>query len=392
MSWGGEGLGEKFVALVVAAACGSLLWIPAARAADGVGELEELRQAIEARRERLEAFEDRAGGLFEAIEAVDRAARALRRAASRAARDAREAGQTKLRLEREARELEGRMAATRRTLGRRAVALYKAGEIGPLRWVFSEGSLRDRVSRVQVLQLLVDHDDRLIRRYADERAQLEQARAGADQAAARRDEARERLQTRSRELEQERRTKRVLLAGVRRDRASERALLNELEAAARELEQTLDELQRDPPPAGSAGHGFAAAKGRLEPPVQGAVVRSFGRVVDAEYRTQTFRKGIDFEVALGEPVYAIAAGQVRFADWFRGYGRMVILDHGDGYFSVSGHLDDVAVEVGQAIAAGDPIGRAGETGSLLGPRLYLEIRKGSEALDPAEWLRLVPGL
>ena len=265
-------------------------------------------------------------------------------------------------------------------------------EIGPLRWVFGEGSLRDRVSRVQALQLLVDHDDRLIRRYERERSQLEELRAGAEQAAQRRDEARERLETRSRELEQERRTKRSLLAGVRRDRASERALLNELEAAARELEETLDDLQRGPPLPGSGSHGFAAAKGRLEPPVHGAVVRSFGRVVDAEYRTQTFRKGIDFEVALGEPVYAIAGGHVRFADRFRGYGRMVILDHGDGYFSVSGHLDEVGVEVGQAVAAGDPIGRAGETGSLLGPRLYLEIRKGSEALDPAQWLRLVPGL
>ncbi|MCP5057519.1 MAG: peptidoglycan DD-metalloendopeptidase family protein [bacterium] len=367
-------------------------WVAAAQEPESAEELEELREAIEARRDRLEAFEKEAGGLFDAIEAVDRAARALRRDAARAGRAAREAERAKRGLEREAEQLEERMDQTRVTLQRRAVALYKAGEIGPLRWVFGEGSLRDRVSRVQALQLLVDHDDRLIRRYADQRTQLEEARAGAARAAERRDEARDRLETRSRELEQERRNKRTLLARVRQDRAVERALLNELEAAARELEATLDDLQRAPSQPGPAGQGFAAAKGRLEPPVQGAVVRSFGRVVDAEYRTQTFRKGIDFEVALGEPVYAIARGQVRFADRFRGYGRTVILDHGDGYFSVSGHLDEVRVEVGQALAAGDPIGSAGETGSLLGPRLYLEIRNGSEALDPAEWLRLVPGL
>ncbi|MCP3984938.1 MAG: peptidoglycan DD-metalloendopeptidase family protein [bacterium] len=365
----------------------------AAAAPEPSEELRELREAIEARRDRLDAFEKQAGGLFDAIGAVDRAARALRTDASRAAEAAREAGRVKRRLERDAGELEQRMAQTRATLGRRAAALYKAGEIGPLRWIFGEGSLRDRVSRVQALQLLVDHDDQLIRRYAQERTQLEEARTGAERAAERLAEARERLETRSRELEQERRTKRKLLASVRQDRAAERALLNELEAAARELEAKLDDLQRAPPGPGTIGHGgFAAAKGRLEPPVQGSIVRSFGRVVDAEYRTQTFRKGIDFEVALGEPVYAIALGQVRFADRFRGYGRMVILDHGDGYFSVSGHLDEVGVEVGQAVAAGDPIGKAGETGSLLGPRLYLEIRKGSEALDPAEWLRLVPGL
>ncbi len=375
----------------VAAAALLLLASPAA-ARDEAVELEDLRRAIETRKERLQAYEDEAKGLFAAIEAVDRAARALRRDAERAAGDALEAERSMRRLEAEAAGLEERMDETRRGLGKRAVALYKAGEIGPLRWVFGEGSLRDRVARVQALQLLVDHDDQLIRRFEAERAQLDAARAGAARAAVRRDEARARLETRSRELEAERRTKRALLVRVRQDRASERALLNELEAAAAELEATLDELQREPSLPGIRGPSFASGKGRLEPPVPGAVVRSFGRVVDAEYRTQTFRKGVDFEVALGEPVYAVAAGQVRFADWFRGYGRMVIVDHGEGWFTVSGHLDDVEVQVGEPVGAGDPIGSAGETGSLLGPRLYFEIRKGSEAVDPAEWLRLVPGL
>jgi septal ring factor EnvC (AmiA/AmiB activator) len=71
---------------------------------------------------------------------------------------------------------------------------------------------------------------------------------------------------------------------------------------------------------------------------------------------------------------------------------MVILDHGDGYFSVSGHLDEIGVEVGEMLAGGDAIGRAGETGSLTGPRLYFEIRRGAAALDPAGWLRLAPEL
>jgi murein DD-endopeptidase MepM/ murein hydrolase activator NlpD len=115
-------------------------------------------------------------------------------------------------------------------------------------------------------------------------------------------------------------------------------------------------------------------------------------VVDAEYRTETFRKGVDFAVKRGEPVYAVAAGEVRFAGWFAGYGRMVILDHGDAYFTVSGHLDTLAVELGQQLAAGDVLGGAGETGSLTGPRLYFEIRRGAEALDPGEWLRLAPEL
>lgn len=353
-------------------------------------ELEEIQEAIADRKERLERYEREEHGLFEAIEAVDRAARALRADAARAAREADQAQREERALAKQAEGIEAQIARTEQVLGQRAVALYKAGEVGPLRLIFSEGSLADRVARVQAVQLLFDHDQRLIDRFEAERAELLVARAGAAEAAARRDLARERLEMRSQELEQERRGKRALLVRVRQDRARERALLNELEAAARELESTLDDLRRDP--SGEGAGRFAAGRGTLVPPVSGAITRSFGRVVDDEYRTQTFRKGVDFQVALGEPVYAVAGGLVRFADWFRGYGRMVILDHGDEYFTVSGHLDEISVEVGERLAAGDPIGTAGETGSLLGPILYFEIRKGSEAQDPADWLRVAPPL
>jgi septal ring factor EnvC (AmiA/AmiB activator) len=78
---------------------------------------------------------------------------------------------------------------------------------------------------------------------------------------------------------------------------------------------------------------------------------------------------------------------VRFAGWFRGFGRIVILDHGDDYFSVSGHLSEMAVAVGDRVGRGAVIGAVGDTGSLSGPQLYFEIRRGGEALDPREWLR-----
>ncbi len=372
--------GAALVAVVIAA--------PAR--AEEAPDLEELKRAIAEREAQLSAYERQEHGLFEAIEAVDRAARALRADASRAAEEARAAQREERRLTAEAAGLEKKIAATRVTLARRAVALYKAGEVGPLRWIFSEGSLADRVARVQAVQMLVDHDDRLLRRSAREREALETARAGAREAAGQQLAARKRLEERSAQLEQERRSKRDLLLRVRQDRARERALLNELTAAARELESTLDEIRRDAGP--SQDSGFAAARGRLDPPVAGGISRTFGRVIDDEYRTQTFRKGVDFDVVLGDPVYAVAAGTVRFADWFRGYGRMVIVDHGGDYFTVSGHLDEIAVEVGAPVAAGDRIGSAGETGSLTGPILYFEIRQGPEALDPQDWLRLPPPL
>jgi septal ring factor EnvC (AmiA/AmiB activator) len=355
-------------------------------------DLEALRRAITERRERVARFEREESGLFEAIEAADVAARQLAGALVRAETEAGGAEREALAREGELAKVKARLARTREVIGRRAVALYKAGELGPVAVVFSAGSLRDRIARIQALQLLLDHDQRLLARFTQERNELARARVAADRAGVERNEAQAALLARRTEAEEERRARRALLEEVRRSRARERALLNELESAARELEAKLAGLAATPsgPPPGAVP--FARLAGSLAPPVPGRVLRHFGRVLDAEYRTETFRTGVDFAVDRGEPVYAVAAGEVRFAGWFAGYGRMVILDHGDGYFTVSGHLDEIGVAVGDVLASGDPVGSAGETGSLTGPRLYFEVRRGAEALDPGGWLRLAPEL
>jgi septal ring factor EnvC (AmiA/AmiB activator) len=108
--------------------------------------------------------------------------------------------------------------------------------------------------------------------------------------------------------------------------------------------------------------------------------------VDPEFKTATLRTGIEIAAAQGTPVNAIAAGRVLFAGWFRGYGQMVILDHGSGDLSVSGYLEEVRVAAGDSVAAGQPIGSVGETGSSSGPGLYFEIRHDGKAVDPQLWL------
>jgi septal ring factor EnvC (AmiA/AmiB activator) len=369
------------------------LLAPAALAApDTSRELESLRRAIEERRERVAEYERRERGLFDAIQSIEEAVRALSADLDRSRREA-EIARARLReLRASSADLEVRLARTQRALASRAVALYKAGELGPVRMIFTAGSLRDRLRRIQTLGRLVRHDQQLLTRFRDEASALERARGEMVSAAAQRDDAARRFRTRSDQLERERRGKRELLLAVRGDRARERAVLNELEAAARALEETLGDLRESPRRrrAEAGGVPFSSLRGQLEAPVAGPLLRGFGRVLDQEFRTETFRKGVDFAVEIGDPVYSVADGEVRFAGWFRGYGKLVIIDHREDYFTVSGHLEAIEVEVGDQLRGGDRIGRAGETGSLSGPRLYFEIRKGSGALDPADWLLRAP--
>jgi septal ring factor EnvC (AmiA/AmiB activator) len=274
-------------------------------------------------------------------------------------------------------------------MSRRAVALYRAGDVGAIQMLFSAGGLREFLSRVYALRLLLGHDVELIARHRSESEALAAAESRAREASARRDQAVAGLRERSAELRAERSAKRQLVARLHADRTRERTALVELETAARALEETLSGLRDSSgrPRVVVDGPPFASLQRELAPPVDAAIASEFGRVVDAEFRTETFRKGVEFDVALGTAVRAVAAGQVRYAGWFRGYGKLVILDHGEDYFTVSGHLAEIEVEAGDEVSGGEEVGRVGETGSLSGPRLYFEIRRGSEPLDPREWLR-----
>ena len=382
--------------LAVALLALGLAWAPGVRAGDvddqRTRELEEVRRAIEQRRERVEAFERRERGLLEILEEVDRAASRISREARLARRRAREARAQLAALEGREEEIAARQLRTRRAMSARAVALYKTGDAGPVTALFSAGSLQEFLARSRALRLLLDHDRTLLERYASDADALLTTRQQTRVAAAENERASAVAAARAQELAAERDSKRLILGQVRQDRASERAALQELEAAALALEETLERLRgRDSGGRGaSSAEPFASRQGRLTPPVVAPVARGFGRVVDDEFRTETFRKGVDFAAAAGAPVRAVAPGEVRFAGWFRGYGRIVILDHGDGYFTVSGHLDDIDVTVGDLVGAGDDLGAVGETGSLSGPRLYFEIRQGAEPLDPAEWLETAP--
>ncbi len=370
-----------------------LLLAPTARGADSdaerAKELEAVRAAIEERRARVEAFERRERGLLETLEEIEQSADKLGRQTARARERASAARDALRSLEGREEEIAARQSRTRDAMARRAVALYKTGEAGPVQALFSSGSLPEFLARSRALRVMLEHDQRLLAHYAEGTAALARTREEAAAAAAENEHALALATARGAELAAERRERRRILGEVREDRAVERAALQELEAAAVALEETLRSLRgrRGSSEVRESLIDFAARRGDLPSPVDAPLERGFGRVVDDEFRTETFRKGVDFGGRIGQPVRAVAPGEVRFAGWFRGYGRMLILDHGGGYFTVLGHLDELLVDVGDGVGEEEVVATMGETGSLSGPRLYFEIRRGAEPLDPAEWLR-----
>ena len=130
----------------------------------------------------------------------------------------------------------------------------------------------------------------------------------------------------------------------------------------------------------SSGNAFASSRGRLLFPVIGKADARAAR------REGTDGPGLEVRAPMGAVVRAVFGGKVAFADRYGAYGRIVIVDHGDHYYSVSGNLSQVDVRLGDEITAGERIGTVGDDGQ--GPMLYFEIRHGAETLTPGPWLGL----
>jgi len=195
------------------------------------------------------------------------------------------------------------------------------------------------------------------------------------------------LDRKTAETGQTRREKSAVLADLRRRRASQKRMLIDLVQVEKDIQNLLESLAR-PGPQGPLGSlGFARFRGLLEWPARGRVAIPFGNVRHPRFGTEVPHPGVEIAAPEGQAVRAVFNGRVVYADWFRGYGQMVVIDHGDGYLSIYGHVDERLVSAGQMVRQGERIAHCGSGGSFEIPGLYFEIRHDGKPVDPAAWLR-----
>lgn len=122
-------------------------------------------------------------------------------------------------------------------------------------------------------------------------------------------------------------------------------------------------------------------------PVEGEIISEFGSSAPGNYKVFTFQKGIDIKVVRGEPVKTVFKGEVMFAQWLKGYGNVLIINHGDHYYTLYAHVEEMFKKEGEAVETGDVIATAGDTGSIKGMCLHFEVRHHGKPVDPMKWLR-----
>jgi septal ring factor EnvC (AmiA/AmiB activator) len=278
-------------------------------------------------------------------------------------------------------KLERQRAGQVNALAGRLRAMYRVhAQGGALPVILSGDDPVTRAAAVRHLASLAALDARLIQEYRSTSQRLAD-RKGQEEAQQRElaslhDEAK-REQA---DVDREGAKRRTILAKVRDERTYHERIVGELTEAAHRLEAFIRELQakqrklaKVPPPKGGIEAptvGFGSLKGRLPWPTEGRIVTGFGAQVHPRFGTRTFRNGVDI-----------------YTGWFKGYGNLIIVDHGNEYYTLYAHIADIEAKEGEDVRQGQRIGTVGETGSLAGPRLYFEVRYQSRPLDPEQWLR-----
>lgn len=288
---------------------------------------------------------------------------------------------------------------------RRLVSLYKAGELGAVRMFFSAESFPQMAENIRYMRSVLEQDKLIFAEYHKKIDELRQLKQRLEQEAGRKERLKGNIASKKKEIEQDRLKKTGYLSKVRQDRQGHEASLKELQANASRLQAMINRLEelsrrkaaekRDPgakrkplpelPPV--PDRGFASQKGRMRMPVKGEIIETFGKHKHPEFNSYTYSKGIVIAAPLGQEIRAIYEGTVVFADYFKGYGNMVIVDHGGGYFSLYAYSSRILRKAGSEIGKGDALAVVGDVDSSKGPALYFEIRHQGKPVDPAGWVR-----
>jgi septal ring factor EnvC (AmiA/AmiB activator) len=301
--------------------------------------------------------------------------------------------ETQKHLDQERQDIEGQIAGIaprierqKKFLGKRLAALYRMGGLSYLRLALSIDDRRDPIEAMSMLNFLITRDARAVSRYQATREQLALRQNDLADRQRKLADVRRVVEDRQRAVAAAHAQKERLVASLQREEHGSEQHLAELEEKAKRLERLIEVLSKQET-AGAGSFDIRTVQGALPWPADGKVVERFGRQRNPKFDTFTTNNGIRIETAAGAPVRAVFGGTVLFSQWFKGYGNLIILDHGHRVFSLYGNLKPASVAAGDRIAAGQTIAGTAESEETPPAYLYFEIRQNNRPEDPQKWLR-----
>ncbi len=269
-------------------------------------------------------------------------------------------------------------------LQKRLRSFYLMGKTGLLNVVFSQQSLPELMLFSDAYKRLILYDKSVIDRYRASVTQLQQARLAQELEKGVLQQFISQTENDQKELARLKGEKEHLLTRIKTKKSLYKQALQEMEKAEDDLTKTLAAIKHKE---ALKKQGFRLSKGKLAPPVKGKLIRRFGEVETDMLKHGRKAKGITIATTGEAAVRSVYKGKVTFAGYKRGYGNMIIIDHGYKYFTVYSRLDTIVVHKGEKVKKGSLLGSTGGMSTLFSKGLYFEIRHGSKPMNPLRWLR-----
>ena len=360
-------------------------------------ELDNLRQRIISLQQELEKTSESKSEAADALRESERAISNSNRKLAELEEQQREAGQTLNQLQQHGRQLEKDMQAQQTLLGKLLYQQYLGGKQEYLKMLLNNRDPNQMAREIQYYEYIARSRADWLQTL---RANLDQLHAVADQTRQKSEEiaALQAEQVSQKEtLEKGKRTHQQVLNKIALQLKQQRREIGRLQRDENRLAQLVQKLSRMlAQPKGKGvfsnnnlpddrfdGSPFEQLRGKLTLPVKGDVSNKFG---SARPDSTVLWKGLFLRAAANQPVKAVAAGRVVFADWLRGFGNLLILDHGKGYMSLYGNNETLYKQVGDVLRGGDIIAAVGNSGGNEESGLYFELRHEGQPMDPMKWI------
>jgi len=281
----------------------------------------------------------------------------------------------------------------------RLVYMYKFGKAKNLALLLTSASFNQALIRYKYLKLIAEYDEKTIKSIQEDKVKIEKLQRQLSEDLSAKDKSIREKQKEEENFKNRLNIKSGLLASIKQNQSYFRNQITEKKKEQEKLLSIIAVLERarkqqETSPSTTNEEyvtidfeNFKKGKGKLPWPVKGKIATKFGKQYDPVSKTSINNSGVEINSKVGTPVKCVFTGVVRMITYLGGYGNTVIVDHGNGYYTVYSYLGEIYVRKNDIVETSQIIAQVGDSGSLAGSKLHFEIYGGNQPFNPQYWLR-----
>ncbi|MBF0451258.1 MAG: peptidoglycan DD-metalloendopeptidase family protein [Candidatus Magnetomorum sp.] len=351
-------------------------------------EKKEIAQQISAQKEEYKRASAKEKDIIQELDQVDRSLNQSSRQLSALSAEIKSIDQKIISAQKKGQDLLKKIAKTEEYVSQRIVSLYQLKRIGASQIFYHAASFSDVLSSYKYLEYILTYDHQVRAKLMADKKSLEQVFNDLKDKRTQKEDMQKRLSTIHNERKRQKNERSNLLKDIQNTKILTARAMTALNQSATRLDQTISDIQKAiENNKQQASITFNKKQPKMRLPVKGKVINQFGSYAHSKIGFTNSQHGLYIVADKGEPIKAVCPGRILYADWFKGYGNMIIIDHGDSYYTVYAHADEIFKHKGDVVEQGEVVGTLGDTGSMTGPGLYFEVRHHGKPINPIKWLK-----